>query len=144
MFLSLTTLSPGANSAGLRMTSRREGDPRFPEGQRVKGQERGDWLCGHSHSLQLRRAGGKPTLVPRSFFKVQTGGTGRLTEGLIFIPFIAQKGRSRDGKNTTQVLEHVSEQKEEPGPCISNLLQVRNVDMKESVHSWHSAMVWIG
>ena len=89
MFLSLTTLSPGANSAGLRTTTRREGDPRFPEGQRVRDQEKGDWLCGHSHSLQLRRPGGKPTCVPHSFFKVQAGGTGRLTEGLIFNPFIA-------------------------------------------------------
>lgn len=141
MFLSLTTLSPGANSAGLRMTSRREGDPGFPEGWRVKDQERGDWLCGHSHSLRLRRAGGKPTLVSCSFFKVQADGTGRLTEGFIFNPFIAQKGRSRDGKTTTQILEHMWEQKEESGPWISNLLQVRNVGVKESVHRWHSAMV---
>ena len=43
-------------------------------------------------------------------------------ESLRFNPFIAQKGRSREVKNPIQVIEQVSEPREEPGPWVSDSL----------------------
>lgn len=96
---------PPTASAGLRVHPGDRRDPKFLEVQRIKDQERGGWLHCHllGSLLWLHICSSEPRLVR-------------------FNPFIAWKGRSREVKNTAQVLEQVSESRQGPGAWASFFL----------------------